>query len=266
MSFQFYNPAPVFFTLSGLAPANGGSLAFYDPGTTDFRNTWSNPGLTVLNENPVPLDSAGRSETAIWLDGAYDVVLRDGDGATVWTRRIQPEAEEGTAIPALVDGQFLSNDGTNLLWQPVAQLPDPDGSEGYFLVVTGGIPTWVAPAAAPEGPEIDVAASSVTIGDNSTDQRWFVQDGTGTVPASGGRTSSLAVTFPTAFVSTPRVMVVPTVNGITPNGYNAVAAVTSRSPTGFTIQVDVNSDQGGTDISTPVTFDWIAFGRLAASA
>lgn len=261
-AYQPYAPGTVFLTLNALAPANGGAVYFYEPGTTVLKDTWADADLTILNENPVPLDSAGRFETPVWGDGAYDVRQVDGDGATVFTGTVQPEVSAGLAIPALQDGQFLSNNGTSLDWEPVLQLPDPSGSEGYFLVVVGGIPTWVPPEAAPAGPDIDIQAAAVTIGDGSS--RLFIQNGSGTVPASGGRTSTLSVTFPSAFQSTPTVMVAPTVAAITPNGYNAVAAVTSRSPTGFTIQVDVNSDQSGTDISTGVTFDWIAFGRLAA--
>lgn len=261
-AYQPFAPGTVFLTLNALAPANGGAVYFYVPGSTELADTWADADLTILNENPVPLDSAGRFETPVWGDGAYDVRQVDGDGATVFTGTVQPEISAGLAIPALEADKFLTNDGTSLDWQPVLQLPDPDGSEGYFLVVVGGIPTWVPPEAAPAGPDITIAANTATIGNGGS--RLFIQNGSGTIAPSGGRTASLAVTFPTAFLSTPTVMVVPTVNGITGVGYNAVPCVNSRSPTGFTIQVDVNADQSGANISANVTFDWIAFGRLAA--
>lgn len=141
-AYQFINPAPVLFTINGVEPVAGGTLHFFDEGTTTPRNTWSDPALTVLNSNPVTLDASGRSSTAIWLDGNYTVVLRDSIGDEVWSRVVRSDAAAGTGIPTLVPGYFLSNDGSVLVWQPVLQVPDPTGSSGKVLGNDGTTLIW----------------------------------------------------------------------------------------------------------------------------
>src|SRR5690606_6234071 len=137
MARQFLNPAPVLHDILGIDPAFNGSLTFYEIGTTDPKDTWSDYDQTVPNENPVPLDSAARSETQIWLDGEYSVVLRNEDDETVWPRDLRPEQSAGLAIPSLVSDEFLTNDGTNLAWGPVLQVPDPTGFSGRVLSTDG---------------------------------------------------------------------------------------------------------------------------------
>src|SRR4249919_955462 len=111
-AFQFFNPAPVFLDLLGLGLLDGGSLTFYDLGTTNPRSTWSDPGLDVgdLNPNPVPLDSAGRANAPIFLDGEYTVVCKDSGGATIWTRDVIPGGDSALSIPTLDSDKFLTND------------------------------------------------------------------------------------------------------------------------------------------------------------
>lgn len=63
-------------------PLAGGSVQFYERGTTTPKDTWQDIDLTVLNENPVTLDSAGRA--IIWGNGVYRQVVRDALGNLVW--------------------------------------------------------------------------------------------------------------------------------------------------------------------------------------
>lgn len=135
-AFQFLNPAPVLFTINGVEPVAGGTLSFFDEGTTNPRNTWSDPALTTLNANPLVLDAGGRSSAAIWLDGDYTVVLRDAIGDEVWSRIVRSDVVAGLSIPALAPG-FLTNDLTNLIWQARLEVPDPTGSAGYYLSTDG---------------------------------------------------------------------------------------------------------------------------------
>lgn len=81
--YQFYNPAPVFFDLLGIAPVAGGSLAFYEISTTTPKDTWSDVDKITLNVNPVPLDASGRSSLNIFMDGDYTVICTDSLGATI---------------------------------------------------------------------------------------------------------------------------------------------------------------------------------------
>lgn len=65
-------------------PLSDGTVDFYIPTTTTRKDTWQNIGGTILNTNPVELDSAGRA--VIWGSGTYRQVLKDSDGNTIWDR------------------------------------------------------------------------------------------------------------------------------------------------------------------------------------
>lgn len=259
MSYRFLNPAPVFFNLQGTASAANGTLAFHERGTTTPKTTWSDPGLATPNANPVQLDSSGRSDTQVWLDGEYSVVLRDALGATIWTRDVLPESDAAASIPPLVNGQYLTSDGTNLLWQPVRQVPDPTGSNNNILSTDGANLLWIPMPAIPEPPDPDVSDGAGFLHVLGTLQQW----GTGTIGASGAEQASQNVSFATAFDSTPFIAL--TVNTLTPtnSGHFVVPAVVSQSPSGFTAAVAASEFQSNTRIQNSVPFSWYAIGRKA---
>ena len=163
MPFQFFNPAPVFLGLDGLQLAANGSLTFYDVGTTTPRNTWSDYAQTTPNANTITLDPDARSPDQIYMDGDYTVVCKDSLGVVVWTRSIYSPTQAGDAIPALDNGKFLTNDGSNLLWQALLQVPDPTGSANSYLTTDGANLIWTT---IPETADlqIEVTASSFQAG------------------------------------------------------------------------------------------------------
>jgi microcystin-dependent protein len=63
-------------------PLAGGTIQFFIPNTTSAKATWKDPAQTVLNANPVTLDSAGRA--TIYGTGAYRQVVKDRFGNLVW--------------------------------------------------------------------------------------------------------------------------------------------------------------------------------------
>ena len=63
-------------------PLAGGTVTFYVPNTTVFKNTWKDPNQTVLNSNPVVLNGAGRA--IIYGAGVYRQIVRDSLGNLVW--------------------------------------------------------------------------------------------------------------------------------------------------------------------------------------
>jgi hypothetical protein len=86
MAQMFTSPAFQFVDSSG-RPYAGGSLTFYQSGTTTPLATYSDANLSVANTNPVVLNSAGWPDTAIFLQNLpYKVVLKDSDGNQIWTR------------------------------------------------------------------------------------------------------------------------------------------------------------------------------------
>lgn len=80
---RFINPNPQFSDKNG-SPLAFGSITFYESGTTTFKTTYSDPGLTVPNDNPVPLDAAGRAQTDIFYEGDASVILKDSNDVVQW--------------------------------------------------------------------------------------------------------------------------------------------------------------------------------------
>lgn len=67
-------------------PYAGGFLYFYASGTTTPQTTYSDSGLTVPNENPVPADSSGHFGNVFLTPTAtYKVTLTDAAGNQIWT-------------------------------------------------------------------------------------------------------------------------------------------------------------------------------------
>lgn len=60
----------------------GGSVYYYVPNTSTFKQTWQNSGETVLNTNPVQLDANGCA--IVYGSGIYRQVLEDSLGNIVW--------------------------------------------------------------------------------------------------------------------------------------------------------------------------------------
>lgn len=272
-AYRFVDPNPVIFNLLGLAAAPNGSLTFYEKGTTDDKDTWSDQALTVENENPVELDSAGRAETEIWLDGEYTVVAKAQDGSTIWTRDVVPEIAPGLAIPSLAGntGFYLSNDGTSLIWVTRQDLPDPSGSAGYQVVVNSGGTGYILQAIAepPEPPEPEIvitgngATGSFQAGTSASTTKYYRQWGNDSAPANAGaKTTSKAVVFPVAFVDAPRVFIEMNGAGFTNAGSYPGKGISALSSTGFTVRFDSQTGEANSDmnISSAVPFSWTAEG------
>lgn len=110
-----------FLDASG-APLVGGKVYFYIPGTTTPKDTYQDAGATILNTNPVTLDSAG--EAVIYGSGAYRQIVNDADGVTIWdqltadTSSAQSSwsgASTGTAnAQAVTAANFTSDDGQQI--------------------------------------------------------------------------------------------------------------------------------------------------------
>lgn len=266
-AFRILNQSPQFFTIDGEVLA-GGSLTFSESGTSTPADTYNGPDLGTPNANPVVLDSAGRAETDIWGNTNYRVVLKDALGAVQWTRdNVEIPGGDGTTIPTLVSGEFLTNDGTVLEWAAVRQVPDPSGQNNKVLGTDGTNITWVTkPSNGTPGSNaaVTVTKTSTTIGDGvSGDDLFWVQSGTGSAPASGTENTQVSITFPTAFKALSGVLAIPTIAGVTGGGYNAIPAVTSSSTTGFTLQMSINGGAGAPTINVAIPFMWVAFGTKA---
>lgn len=63
-------------------PLVGGFVYFYVVGTLIPQDTWQDSAQTLLNTNPVVLDSRGQA--TIYGSGTYRQVLQDSRGNTIW--------------------------------------------------------------------------------------------------------------------------------------------------------------------------------------
>jgi hypothetical protein len=249
-------PFPQFLLADGTVN-NGGLIHFYQTDLTTLQDTWSDIGLTTLNANPVVLDSSGQPTTDIWGSAAYGVVITDSLGANPRTfNNIQPDVGSGATIPSLVNGDFLTNNGSVLLWQPIAQLPDPTGHAGQILFTDGTLDYW---GAVPT-PDIAITANSFQGGISTNTSKFLVQMGTDTAPASGVYQTTRIITFPIPFTTCLHASAQPLTNS---QAGGPVVSYPSSAATavGVTFSFDVAEASGSSpNILNPVPFTWVAMG------
>lgn len=88
-------------------PLAGGSVYFYIPNTTTFKQTWQDADQTILNTNPVILDGAGRA--IIWGQGTYRQVVYDQFANLIWDQ-ITEDTSAGL-FGNISDNVYLSGTG-----------------------------------------------------------------------------------------------------------------------------------------------------------
>lgn len=85
---QLLPPGMQQFADANGVPYDGGKVYMYvPPATTTFKDTWLDRDESVLNQNPVVLDSAGRA--VIFGQGQYRQVLKDQFGTQVWDKLVE---------------------------------------------------------------------------------------------------------------------------------------------------------------------------------
>ena len=109
-------------------PYASGTVTFYSnfPTCSVLKNTWSNSGQTVLNTNPVVLDSAGRA--TIFGSGTYCQVLKDSSGNTIW----QKETGDATSTSTLGWGG-IGGGTANAQTVTVSGFSSTNGQTFYFV-------------------------------------------------------------------------------------------------------------------------------------
>lgn len=227
MSFRVLDQNPVYFDNAGV-PLSGGKLYFYDTGTTTPRNTWSDKALSVLNANPVQLDSAGRANTEIWGSGSYRIVAEDADGNPIYTRDNVDELLTGNGLPTQTgnSGKFLTTNGSAASWGTVRQVPDPTGSIGKYVYTADGVNiTWkdrlndiktqtvtssatITPTASEDVLAVTALATNVTIanptGTWANGQGYVIElmdNGSARTIGFGAKFRAVGVTLPTTTIA-----------------------------------------------------------------
>ena len=82
-------------------PIPGAKLIFYESGTANLANTYSDDTLSTPNANPVVADGAGKFGNIFLQAIDYKVVYTDADDVVIWTRdpvRGSTEFSSGSVI------------------------------------------------------------------------------------------------------------------------------------------------------------------------
>lgn len=77
-------------------PLDGGLVYFYVPFTNILKDTWQDAASTILNSNPVVLNSAGRA--IIYGDGVYRQVVQDALANLIWDQLTASTNESGVFV------------------------------------------------------------------------------------------------------------------------------------------------------------------------
>jgi len=254
-AFRLYSKLDTFWGLTGQL-LSGGYLKFYSAGTTTPKDVFGELGLTTNNGPQIALDASGRPSVDVWGSGSYFVEIYDADDVKQGEAdNVQIPGGEATALPTLVDGEYLTNDGAVMSWAEIRQVPDPTGHSDEVLSSDGTTLTWI-----PKPSDGDAG------GDPITDSR--IQSGSSSVSGGSGKTVTKAVTFPVAYSASPKVYIQLTGAAPTASGAYPKDSVTAISTTGFT--VTFNTTTGGTsadsysgsDITGTQAFDWLAIGTV----
>jgi hypothetical protein len=221
-------------------------------------------GFLILDPRPVYFTQTGDPTLS------YRVQLYDANGALQFDQDNVSGGGGGGAggsIPALLTGKFLTNDGSQLLWADIRQLPDPTGQSGKVLSTDGANFTWIAkPADGAAGAAGTNAAVTVTPSSvkwsGGTGDLFYIQSGSGSAPAGGIPSTSVAITFPVPFKTLIGVFPITTGNSYATAGKLGIPAITAKTTTGFTVAFDTNTTTDNIFASVP--FDWIALGTIGA--
>lgn len=174
-------------------PYSGGTIAFFIWGTDTPKDTWQDHDGTVLNTNPVVLDSAGRA--LIFGSGDYRAILKDADGNLIydqWTSSVVSDAMQPVVrASTIADAQTLlgitSSDEIN------ARIAvETARAEAAETTLTTNLAAEVARAEAEEAN----LQSQITALSGGTSVP-VVQAGTGTTNSLGAASITFATAYPT---------------------------------------------------------------------
>ena len=171
----------------------------------------------------------------------------------------------GLVIPALEASKFLTNDGANLLWQLIRQLPDPSGNANKIVGTDGSnFIFYDRPDNGSDGTNADVTVHSswASVGDGSDSaDKLLIQSGTATLSATGTPTADKHISFSPAFKNLfGSPMVISNTGSVGSGGYAAIMSALNVSNSGFQAHAEAN---GGQSIINNINISWIAIGAVA---
>ena len=135
-------------------PVSLGSVTYYDRGTTTLKDIWLDEAKTTAAVNPQILDIGGwvannditHGDGGIWYDeGYYDVIVKDSDGAEVWSIENVAGADlsaSGTlnfiTVETIADMTALDVTKYNLVYV-LGYFETDDNGGGWFKLDAAGV-------------------------------------------------------------------------------------------------------------------------------
>lgn len=272
-SFRFLDQVPQYRGDTGEIVA-GGFLKFFDNNSTTPKNVTNGKDGVSLGA-VVALDASGRpaDNADPWGAGVFRVRLYAADGTTlIWSRDSVQSADAGAAVASIpapgsgTDGQAVLTDGAAYYLGSLRTLPDMAGKTGRVLKVVDDLTSaWLPEQVLPTYGATSLPGGVVQGATSFQIGKLLVQFGTGTAPTAAAEFTSVAATFPTAYVTLLHVDCTPTGSGgFTPHG-TGVSKQVNGSTTGFTVRFFAGAEFGASDwnITTAVGFTWVAYGLVA---
>lgn len=173
----FATPLFNLVSASGI-PYVGGTLTFYRAGTTTPKNVYKDAGkVASWGLSPVPIDPDGRCLAYLNDDEAYDVVLKDADGATVytWSNVVSTQDSSGTPMRCFCQNS-IAQGVANATWTALdfnVEIIDTDGvhstttNVSQFLLPAGSYLMTVGVSFASDA--VGYRAARLVAGGGSTD-------------------------------------------------------------------------------------------------
>jgi len=269
-SFRLYSKLDTFFDQSGQLLA-GGSLKFYQAGTTTPQNVYGEKALATNNGSTIALDASGRPVHDIWgnVTAAYFVELYDASSVKQGEAdNVEVPGGQAQVVPVPDANFFLTGDSTNFDTEDLSNrlVPDPSGNANKILSTDGSLLTWIAKPADGTAGTSDINTSITNV--LKLNSAWQFVKGNGTATQNGTRACSANITFADDFSAAPAVFVQP--KGGAPTAAGNVyphAYVTAVTTTGFTVVFSTltggsssDSSNGNSAITSDVAFDFLAVG------
>jgi hypothetical protein len=272
LSFRLLDWKPQMRLASGALNA-GGSLEFFITNTSTPKSVFGDESLSTNLGAVIDLEADARTLDDIWLatDVEYRVTMKDSLGAIVAgfpLDHVRSGDAAGAAPPdptAGADGDSLLTDGTDWYFQALREVPDPTGHASNVLLTDGDLIYWGAQQTIPTYDSTNLPGGITQDTAKLVIGKLMILWGNGTAPTSGTTATSVGVTFGTAFTSSLlHVSLIPTIGPVTGESAHCSAQATGGSTTGFTANFFAGAEDGGgsLNISTAVTFTWVAFGLM----
>jgi hypothetical protein len=259
-------------------PLAGGTITTYIAGTSTPKSTWTDPGLTALNTNPIVLDAAGQS--LMWGDGDYRLVLRDALGNLIWdqpaTTIVSAAMEPVVSAPTIPDAVNLLGINALIAAEATARSNADSAEQTARIAADNAITTAYTAADTTLQTNITNEAGSRVAADNALQAQITalpppvsntvtMQTGTGTSSTVTG--GAISVTFGSAYATHTQDF---NLNGgaLNPDAFfsryqpvliTPVGSVTLSGATGYMCKIDPSS--GDTIAVAGAAFTWFAIGH-----